>query len=95
MSSSSKAWIAAVSIGAVEALKDQAGFCRWNYAFRILQQQAKTTLRSYSSAAEPRAQKLGLSGHYSSSMALSKNTTKQQSEDSLRTVMYLSCWGPN
>ncbi|KAI3466165.1 hypothetical protein Pfo_022828 [Paulownia fortunei] len=67
MSSTSRAWLVAASIGAVEALKDQ-GFCRWNYAFRHLQQHAKTNLRE---------QKL------------------KQSEESLRKVMYLSCWGPN
>ncbi|XP_047950309.1 uncharacterized protein LOC125196012 [Salvia hispanica] len=85
MSSTSKAWLVAASVGAVEALKDQ-GFCRWNYAFRLIQQRAKANLRSYSS----QSNKL-------SPAAAMKTTKKQliQSEESLRTVMYLSCWAPN
>ncbi|KAI4322615.1 hypothetical protein L6164_022292 [Bauhinia variegata] len=86
--SASRAWIVATSVGVVEALKDQ-GICRWNYALRSVQQHAKNHYRSV-----PQAKKLS-----SSSSAMVSNRLKdekaKQSEESLRTVMYLSCWGPN
>ncbi|KAH0984224.1 hypothetical protein GBA52_011401 [Prunus armeniaca] len=80
------AWIAAVSVGAVEALKDQ-GFCRWSYTMRSLIQHAKNNMRSFLQAKE-------LSS--SSAMVLNKMNSEQknQAEDSLRKVMYLSCSGP-
>ncbi|KAG8386252.1 hypothetical protein BUALT_Bualt03G0129600 [Buddleja alternifolia] len=86
MSSTSKAWLVAASIGAVEALKDQ-GFCRWNYAMRLVQQHAKANLRSYTTQ----------STKLSSTMISNKMREEKlkQSEESLRKVMYLSCWGPN
>ncbi|KAK9007968.1 hypothetical protein V6N11_074877 [Hibiscus sabdariffa] len=68
MSSTSRAWIVAASIGAVEALKDQGLLLRPGPS-------------SQSSAAIPK--RLGRQGK------------SKQSEESLRTVMYLSCWGPN
>ncbi|KAF9661811.1 hypothetical protein SADUNF_Sadunf19G0107700 [Salix dunnii] len=87
MSSASKAWLVAAAIGGVEALKDQ-GFCRWNYTLRSLHQHAKNHVRSASQAKM-------LS---SSSSAMISNKVKElkakQSEESLRKVMYLSCWGP-
>ncbi|KAJ6745022.1 DUF3774 DOMAIN PROTEIN-RELATED [Salix purpurea] len=87
MSSASKAWMVAAAIGGVEALKDQ-GFCRWNYTLRSLHQHAKNHVRSASQAKM-------LS---SSSSAMISNKVKgvkaKQSEESLRKVMYLSCWGP-
>ncbi|XP_071724236.1 uncharacterized protein [Rutidosis leptorrhynchoides] len=89
-SSASKAWIVAASVGAVEALKDQ-GICRWNYVLRSLNQHVKNNLRSYS-----QANKLSSS---SSTSAMVSNKLREEkakkSEESLRTVMYLSCWGPN
>ncbi|XP_055823902.1 uncharacterized protein LOC129892351 [Solanum dulcamara] len=85
MSSASRAWIAATSVGVVEALKDQ-GLCRWNYTIRALQQHAKNNLRSYSHAKKLSSQ--------SSSLVSTKSGMKE-SEESFRKVMYLSCWGPN
>ncbi|XP_060189845.1 uncharacterized protein LOC132618862 [Lycium barbarum] len=84
MSSSRRAWIVAASVGAVEALKDQVGLCRWNYPLRSLAQHTKNNIRSYS-----QAKKL------SSSSLIARSDKANQSEESLRKVMYLSCWGPN
>ncbi|XP_027347422.1 uncharacterized protein LOC113858847 [Abrus precatorius] len=85
MSSTSKAWIVAASVGVVEALKDQ-GVCRWNHALKSAQQHLKNHVGSLS-----QAKKLSSSAMVSSSTRLKG----KQSEESLRTVMYLSCWGPN
>ncbi|KAM3301739.1 hypothetical protein CQW23_17319 [Capsicum baccatum] len=89
MSSTSRAWIAATSVGVVEALKDQ-GLCRWNYSIRAINQHVKNNIRSYSQAKKMSSQ--------SSSLISTKSEMKEkakQSEESLRKVMYLSCWGPN
>ncbi|XP_049415235.1 uncharacterized protein LOC125877984 [Solanum stenotomum] len=89
MSSTSRAWVTAVSLGVVEALKDQ-GLCRWNYTIRAINQHAKNNLRSYSHAKN-------LSSQSSSLVSTNKLEVKKvkKSEESLRKVMYLSCWGPN
>ncbi|CAN1123940.1 hypothetical protein LINPERPRIM_LOCUS3493 [Linum perenne] len=104
MSSTSKAWAVAASIGAVEALKDQLGFCRWNYVIRSAQQYARNNVRSVSQASS----KLSSSSPAAAAMACdaknlapssaavvsSKLKEAKQSEESMRKVMYLSCWGP-
>ncbi|CAL9761410.1 unnamed protein product [Musa acuminata subsp. burmannicoides] len=82
--------VVAASMSAVEALKDQAGLCRWNYVVRSLQQRAKSSMGSLSQAKRT-----------SSSVDRSRRgwqaaaEKRKQSEEALRTVMYLSCWGPN
>ncbi|CAL9013939.1 unnamed protein product [Prunus brigantina] len=93
MSSSSSAaarrgWVVAASVGVVEALKDQ-GICRWNYTMRLMQQHTKSQLGSFS-----QANKLSSSSSALVSSKLRDEKVKQ-SEESLRKVMYLSCWGPN
>ena len=87
MNSTSRAIVAA-SVGVVEAMKDQ-GICRWNFIIRSAQQHAKNNPRSYS-----QAKNLSSS---TSAMVSSKlrDEKMKQSEESLRKVMYLSCWGPN
>ncbi|CAL0322665.1 unnamed protein product [Lupinus luteus] len=88
MCSATKAWAVAASVGVVEGLKDQ-GICRWNHALNSAQHYLKNHVRSLS-----QTKKLS-----SSSSAMVSNKVKdekaKQSEESLRTIMYLSCWGPN
>ncbi|ESW04620.1 hypothetical protein PHAVU_011G110900 [Phaseolus vulgaris] len=87
MSSTIRAWSVAASVGVVEALKDQ-GICRWNHALRSAQQHLKTHSGSFS-----QSKKLSSTSSTMVSTRLKENT--KQSEESLRKVMYLSCWGPN
>ncbi|XP_057528431.1 uncharacterized protein LOC130807294 [Amaranthus tricolor] len=85
---STRKWGVAASIAAVEALKDQ-GIARWNYPIRCLHQHFKNNIRSYSLPKKISAP---------SSVAVSNKFRDQKlnkSEESLRTVMFLSCWGPN
>ncbi|QCD87840.1 uncharacterized protein LOC114168906 [Vigna unguiculata] len=88
MSSAIRAWSVAASVGVVEALKDQ-GICRWNHGLRSAQQHLKTRVGSFS-----QARKLSSTSSTMVSTRLKEDNTKQ-SEESLRKVMYLSCWGPN
>ncbi|KAI3877256.1 hypothetical protein MKX03_016060 [Papaver bracteatum] len=85
MSSTRKAWMVAVSVGVVEALKDQAGLCRWNYTLRSIHQYAKNRVKSSLSQVTS-----------ASSVIPDQIMMKQQRDhDILLDVMYLSCWGPN
>ncbi|KAH0984450.1 hypothetical protein GBA52_011627 [Prunus armeniaca] len=79
-SSASKAIVAA-SVGVVEALKDQ-GICRWNSAFKICAPTSQNPTQLSSSSA-------------SAALGKVRDEKLKKSEESLRTVMYLSCWGPN
>uniref|UniRef100_A0A7N0TE72 Wound-responsive family protein n=1 Tax=Kalanchoe fedtschenkoi TaxID=63787 RepID=A0A7N0TE72_KALFE len=86
MSLRSRAWIVAATVGAVEAMKDQ-GFARWNHTIRSLHQHGKNNLRTYAQAKNKM-----------SSTAANRAATQdkaRQAEESLRKVMFLSCWGPN
>jgi hypothetical protein len=90
MGSTSRIWTVAASVGVVEALKDQ-GLCRWNYGLRLAQHHVKNNLRSLS-----QTKKLSSSNSYAMVCSrLEKVEEAKQSEESLRTIMYLRCWGPN
>lgn len=86
MSATTKAWVVASSIGAVEAMKDQLGVCRWNYILRSLQQHVKNNIRAYN-----QARKLSCA----SAAAVSNKVKKRSKEESMRKVMDLNCWGPS
>ncbi|KAJ4729906.1 Wound-responsive family protein [Melia azedarach] len=91
MGSTSKALIVAASVAAVEAMKDQ-GFCRWNCTIRSLHQHAKNNIRSLSQSSKKLSPS---SSAVVSSKVMREQLKAKQSEESLRTVMYLSYWGPN
>ncbi|PWA61459.1 hypothetical protein CTI12_AA319900 [Artemisia annua] len=83
MSSRTRSLIVAGTVGLVEALKDQ-GFARWNYTIRTIHHHTKANLRSVTQSKK-----------MSSPAAMASSKGIEQSEESLRKVMYLSCWGPN
>lgn len=91
-SGKASSWAAAMSVGTAEALKDQAGLCRWNYAFRSAQQRAtRGAAAGNGASASSRRNAHSLP---SSGCGGARRKAKQQQEE-LRTVMYISNWGPN
>ncbi|CAM0902106.1 unnamed protein product [Alopecurus aequalis] len=85
-------WAAAMSMGVVtvEALRDQhAGLCRWNHAFRSVQQRAGSAAAAGNGAGGKTKPVRPATG------AMARRQAKQDKEEEVRTVMYLTNWGPN
>ena len=76
--------VVAASVGAVEALKDQAGLCRWGYPLRSLYRRA---------AAAPRVR--ALSASLSDAAAAPRPAPLSAEDAKLRKAHHLVCWGPN
>ncbi|WJX69177.1 hypothetical protein P8452_53460 [Trifolium repens] len=83
------ALVVATSVGLVETLKDQ-GYCKLNNSImRSMTQHAKNQMRSL-------AETKNLSPTSSSTISKNLSDEKQRKAgDSMRTVMFLSTWGPN
>ncbi|KAM3390940.1 hypothetical protein ACQJBY_012529 [Aegilops geniculata] len=86
-------WAAAMSVGAgtVEALKERhAGLCRWNHHVLpcVFQQRAGTSAAGNGACGKGKAAT-------TASGTTARRKARQEQEEELRTVMYLSNWGPN
>lgn len=82
-------WAAAMSVGVgtVEALKERhAGLCRWNHHALpgAFQQRAGASAAGNGACSKGKAAPTAGGG-----------AARQEQEEELRTVMYLSNWGPN
>ncbi|CAD6251802.1 unnamed protein product [Miscanthus lutarioriparius] len=78
--------VVAASMGAVEALKDQAGLCRWDYALRSL----------YRRAAAPRIHALAAALWDSVSVPPASRPPSAAADAArMRKAYHLVCWGPN
>ena len=84
-------WAAAMSVGAgagtVEAITERhAGLCRWNHQELpcVFQQRAGTSAAGN-----------GACGKGKAATTAGGATARQEQEEELRTVVYLSNWGPN
>lgn len=88
-----KAWFVAASIGAVEALKDQVGICRWNFIIRSVHQHAKNNLRSSLNQANKAISSSPASREIYNSNNIYNKAKKP--EEKVKRVMDLSCWGPS
>ncbi|MED6154929.1 hypothetical protein PIB30_001071 [Stylosanthes scabra] len=98
--------VASTTVGVMEVLKDQ-GYCRWNTTMKSVAQGAKNHVNNSAQQIHSNNKKM-LSQQSSSAATAIGNNNKlssdhhideiehmRKAEESLRTVMYLSTWGPN
>ncbi|WVZ78880.1 hypothetical protein U9M48_026526 [Paspalum notatum var. saurae] len=99
MSKKASSFVVAASMSAVEALKDQAGLCRWDYALRSLYSRAaaaKVTGRAVPvSLSSSQAAGGGSSAAPSASAVGRAARPRRSEEEKLHKAYHLVCWGPN
>ncbi|MBA0573229.1 hypothetical protein Golob_000512 [Gossypium lobatum] len=88
MSWKSKAWaVAATTVTAAEVSKEKK-LCLWSSA----KHQHQAAINVVGSSQRERPSSAAAS---TCSRRRDREEMRHQSEESLRTIMYLSCWGPN
>lgn len=83
--------VVAASMSAVEALKDQAGLCRWDYALRSLYNRAAAANKVVGTG---RAVPVSLSSSQAAAAARAARPRRSE-EEKLHKAYHLVCWGPN
>ncbi|KAL6603637.1 hypothetical protein ACP70R_043998 [Stipagrostis hirtigluma subsp. patula] len=83
-------FVVAASMSTVEALKDQAGLCRWDYALRSLYHSARAVPVSLSSSS---ASQTAVGS--SAAAAAGRARPRPKEEEKLQKAYHLVCWGPN
>uniref|UniRef100_K3Y1H3 Wound induced protein n=1 Tax=Setaria italica TaxID=4555 RepID=K3Y1H3_SETIT len=90
LSKKASSFVVAASMSAVEALKDQAGLCRWDYAIRSL------CNRAAAAKATGRAVPTAGGGSSAAAPALAAaGRSRRSEEEKLHKAYHLVCWGPN
>ncbi|CAN6453334.1 unnamed protein product [Victoria cruziana] len=94
MSSMNRAVIAAGVTAAVQGLKDQG--IKFNSIMRVLHQNGRRSYASSTQLKRPSSSAFDSSPSSSSLLQIRVGDERsKEAEESLRKVMYLSCWGPN
>ncbi|XP_040381424.1 uncharacterized protein LOC102715032 [Oryza brachyantha] len=99
LSKKASSFVVTASMSAVEALKDQAGLCRWDYALRSLYQRAAAAKQVTGRAVPVSLSSqtgAGNGGAASAAAACGRATrSKRSEEEKLQKAYHLVCWGPN